>query len=109
MLAIGLLTRVAALFQIPILLGAVFSVSLPQMLTLEPRQNLEFAALVLFPTVLVAVRGAGRCSLDYYLSVHGPDRPVVPDAAHADSCCAVSGWLRRSGSTARHTRRPRRR
>lgn len=84
LLAIGLLTRVAALFQIPILLGAVFYVYLPKIVTLEPRQNLEFAALVLFLTVLVAVRGAGRCSLDYYLSRSAAGEPVA-DVTHAGS------------------------
>ena len=85
LLAIGLLTRVAALFQIPILLGAVFYVYLPKMVTLEPRQNLEFAALVLFLTVLVAVRGSGRCSLDYYLARHPQTGPSAAEAAHSES------------------------
>ena len=85
LLAIGLLTRVAALFQIPILLGAVFYVYLPKMVTLEPRQNLEFAALVLFLTVLVAVRGGGRCSLDYYLARHPQTGPSAAEAAHSET------------------------
>jgi uncharacterized membrane protein YphA (DoxX/SURF4 family) len=66
-LAIGLLTRLAALLQIPILLGAVFYVHLPHMALIEPRQNLEFSALVLFLLVLVVAYGAGRFSVDHLL------------------------------------------
>ena len=69
MLVLGLLTRVAALAQIPVLLGAVFYVHMPKLsgLTQETvgRQNLELSALVLFLTVLVLLHGAGRFSLDY--------------------------------------------
>src|SRR5262245_36598418 len=52
MLAIGLLTRAAALAQLPILLGAVFYIHLPKLtlMSVEPRQNLELSALVLFLT-----------------------------------------------------------
>src|SRR6185295_2854788 len=46
--AIGLLTRVAALSQIPILIGAAFYVYLPDAIYFEPRQSLEFSVLVLF-------------------------------------------------------------
>ena len=66
-LAVGLLTRLAALLQIPILLGAVFYIYLPQMALIEPRQNLEFSALVLFLLVLVAAYGSGRFSVDHIL------------------------------------------
>lgn len=67
MLLIGLLTRIAALAQLPLLLGAVFYVYLPRLATLELRQNLEFTALVLFLLSVVAVAGAGRFSVDYWL------------------------------------------
>ena len=67
LLAIGLLTRLAALLQIPILLGAVFYIYLPQMTLIEPRQNLEFSALVLFLLVLVVAYGSGRFSVDHIL------------------------------------------
>jgi uncharacterized membrane protein YphA (DoxX/SURF4 family) len=68
LLALGLLTRFAAILQIPILLGAVFYVYTPQVFTLEPRQSLELAALVLFVLVLIATFGAGRLSLDHWLA-----------------------------------------
>lgn len=68
LLTIGLLTRLAALAQIPILVGAVFYIHLPKMVSMEPRQNLEFSALVLFLIVLIFLRGAGRYSVDWHLS-----------------------------------------
>jgi len=68
LLTIGLLTRIAALVQIPILLGAIFYVHLPNMMRVEPRQELEFATLVLFLLVLVFMYGGGRWSVDYLLS-----------------------------------------
>jgi len=66
LLAAGLLTRVAALVQIPVLIGAVFFVHLNDGL-LEVGQSLEFSALVLFLLVLILFHGSGRLSLDYYL------------------------------------------
>jgi putative oxidoreductase len=68
LLAIGLLTRAAAIAQIPILLGAVFHVFLPKVMLYEPRQNFEFAALVLFLLIVVAFYGPGRWSVDYLLN-----------------------------------------
>lgn len=80
-LAIGLLTRLAALLQIPILLGAVFYVYLPQMALIEPRQNLEFSALVLFLLVLVVAYGAGRFSVDHLLGKHDHSHAPAHSAA----------------------------
>ena len=68
LLAIGLLTRLAALAQIPILIGAIFYIWLPEVLVFEQRQNLEFSALVLFLLTLIFVYGAGRFSLDYLIT-----------------------------------------
>lgn len=67
-LAIGLLTRIAALVQVPILFGAVFLVHVQDGL-LTANQSLEFAALVLFLLVIIALFGAGRWSIDHYLFV----------------------------------------
>lgn len=67
LLAIGLLTRFAALLQIPILMGAVFYVYMPTMTLIDSRQSLEFSALVLFLLVLIAAFGAGRFSVDHLL------------------------------------------
>ena len=77
LLTVGLLTRLAAFAQLPILLGAVFYVYLPQMATVEPRQNLEYSALVAFLLFFLGVFGAGRWSVDYLLS---RKRDVVPVA-----------------------------
>lgn len=66
MLAFGLLTRLAALAQIPILVGAVFFVHRGEGLFTRA-QNLEFTLLVLFLLVLVFAHGPGRWSVDYYL------------------------------------------
>jgi uncharacterized membrane protein YphA (DoxX/SURF4 family) len=79
MLAAGLLTRLAALFQIPILAGAVFLVHLPQGL-LTADQSLEFAALVLFLLVVVFVFGPGEWSADRYVFEQEPQlREEAPD------------------------------
>src|SRR5438552_1847072 len=72
LLAAGLLTRIAALVQLPILLGAIFWVYLPKMVAVEPRQNLESSALVFFLMLLILIFGAGRWSVDNFLSRRQP-------------------------------------
>jgi putative oxidoreductase len=68
-LTLGLITRAAAAVQLPILLSAVFYVHLPHVITsVEARQSLEFAGLVLFLLSLISIYGAGRWSLDYLLA-----------------------------------------
>ena len=62
----------AALAQVPVLVGAMFWVYLPKVMAVEPRQNLEFSALVLFLMLMILVFGAGRWSLDHYLSRREP-------------------------------------
>ena len=66
MMAIGLLTRLAALLQLPILIGAVFFVHLQDGLFARS-QNLEFSLLVLLLLVLICAHGSGRWSVDHYL------------------------------------------
>jgi uncharacterized membrane protein YphA (DoxX/SURF4 family) len=66
MMALGLLTRFAALVQLPVLLGAVLFVHLEEGLFTRV-QNLEFALLVLFLVFLVMLHGSGRWSMDHYL------------------------------------------
>lgn len=63
LLLIGLYTRLAALVQLPILVGAVFLVHWQDGL-LSADQSFEFSALVLFLLVLVGIFGGGRWSLD---------------------------------------------
>lgn len=68
LLALGLLTRLAALAQIPVLAGAVFFVHLEQgLFTTNPDQSLEFSALVLFVLILVFLFRSGPWSVDHYL------------------------------------------
>src|SRR5687767_15118085 len=64
LLAIGLLTRFAAILQLPVLLGAVFYVYAPRVVAfgvmeVEPRQSFELAAFVLFILALISGFGAG--------------------------------------------------
>src|SRR5262249_40538933 len=73
LLAIGLLTRLAALAQIPILLGAVFAVHLPAVQAAAPREGVEFSALVLFLLVLIFLRGSGPWSVDARIFGRGQD------------------------------------
>lgn len=68
LLAVGLVTRWAALAQVPVLLGAVFYIYLPRLVSIEGRQNFEFTALVLFLTILLSLHGGGRWSIDHLLS-----------------------------------------
>ena len=75
LLALGLATRAAAIAQLPILIGAVAYVHLPELTLMgaEPRQNLELSALVMFLTLLVALYGPGRFSIDAVIAkpAHG--------------------------------------
>lgn len=72
MMAAGLLTRLAALVQIPVLVGAVF-VSQLQGGLMSADQSFEFSMLVLFLLVLIFLYGSGRWSADYYLFVKKAD------------------------------------
>jgi uncharacterized membrane protein YphA (DoxX/SURF4 family) len=84
LLAVGLLTRFAAVAQLPILIGAVFYVHMPEftLMSVEPRQNLELSALVLFLTCLVCLHGSGRFSVDHLITKGQPqDTPPVPKPA----------------------------
>lgn len=65
MLLFGFATRIAALSQLPLLIGALFYIYLPSFTTLELRQNMEFTALVLFLLSVIAVHGSGRYSVDH--------------------------------------------
>ena len=67
LLAAGLLTRLAAAVQVPIVLGAVLMVHLREGL-FGASQNFEFAALVLFLLLLTVVYGGGPWSADHFLA-----------------------------------------
>lgn len=66
LLAAGLLTRIAALIQIPILAGAIIFIHLQEGL-MTVGQSLEVAALVLFLLVVFALFGAGPYAVDGYI------------------------------------------
>ena len=61
-LTLGMLTRVAALIQVPILAGAAFLVHLPSVGLLSPA--FAFSALVLALLVVLTIWGSGPWSLD---------------------------------------------
>ena len=66
LLLLGLVTRIAALAQIPILLGALYA------LTARPefsayKSDLWLAIILLFLLVLFAVTGGGRASVDHHI------------------------------------------
>jgi putative oxidoreductase len=63
MLTVGVLTRIAAWVQIPILAGAVFMHRGDGLMT--SGQSLEFASIVFFLLVVFAVSGAGPLSVDH--------------------------------------------
>jgi putative oxidoreductase len=66
LLAIGLISRIAALIQIPIILGAIFLVHFQQGLFTK-EQSLEFVILVLVLLITFVIYGSGRLSVDYVL------------------------------------------
>lgn len=71
-IAMGLLTRICALANIPILLGAVFFVHSPTGL-FHVYPVLSLSILVLFLLVFFAVVGSGRISVDEFMRRH-PER-----------------------------------
>jgi uncharacterized membrane protein YphA (DoxX/SURF4 family) len=66
LMAFGLVTRLAAAIQIPVLAGAVLLVHRREGL-FTPQMTLELTILVLVLLVLFAVRGAGRLSVDAWM------------------------------------------
>lgn len=82
MLALGFLTRIAALAQIPLLAGAVLFVHRGEGL-MAVSQSLEFAALVLVLLSVFLINGAGRLSLDH--AVFGQRSSPKPNGAPVPS------------------------
>jgi putative oxidoreductase len=80
-LLLGLFTRSAAIIQLPILASALFYIHLPNMVaSVEARQSVEFAGLVLFLLALISVYGAGRWSMDNWLGRQEFKKLFEPDA-----------------------------
>ena len=66
LMMVGLLTRLGALIQIPILCGALGFVHSKEAL-FSTNQNFELTALVLFLLALFCIIGSGNLSLDYHV------------------------------------------
>jgi len=80
MLMFGVLTRVAALLQVPILAGAVVFIHLEQGL-LTVGQSLELASLVLFLLAIFVLFGSGPISVDQYLATKKVNAQTVGTGA----------------------------
>jgi putative oxidoreductase len=67
LLAVGLMTRVVALLQIPILIGAIIFIN-AQLSGFAAQSELGLALLVLLLDILFLIEGSGPLSLDGYFS-----------------------------------------
>lgn len=83
LLMIGLFTRYAAVIQIPILVSAVFFVSMGSGLA-SGNQSLELSGLVLVILAVILVFGPGRYSLDYKRFSRG-GYVKAPEPRYSDS------------------------
>lgn len=81
MLAFGILTRIAAAAQLPVLIGAVFFVHRSEGL-MAASQSLELSALVLVLLGVIAVAGPGPISVDGDSRAHVPLPPGLPTELH---------------------------
>jgi uncharacterized membrane protein YphA (DoxX/SURF4 family) len=68
-IVLGLLTRVSALVQIPILLGAIIFINLNSRLAFS-FPELLLAIVVLILSVFFALAGGGKISMDNYAKRH---------------------------------------
>jgi putative oxidoreductase len=71
LIAIGLVTRFAIIFQIPILLVAVFFVNVKQGF-ISVSNNLEFglSLVVLILLLVFLIMGSGKWSIDHWMKTH---------------------------------------
>ena len=68
LIAIGLITRISAAFNIPILAGAVLFINLPQ--GLEAGTELSLSVLILFLLIFFLIYGSGHFAVGKYLATH---------------------------------------
>jgi uncharacterized membrane protein YphA (DoxX/SURF4 family) len=80
LLAFGLLTRIAAAVQVPVLIGAVIVHAPDGVFALG--QSLEFAAFVLVTLLFIIAAGPGRLSVDHYTFRRKITGHAGADAAH---------------------------
>jgi uncharacterized membrane protein YphA (DoxX/SURF4 family) len=73
LLAIGMLTRIAALVQIPILLGAIIFINTSTS-TFTPFSELALSVLVLILLVYFIIAGNGPWSFDWFVERDNKDR-----------------------------------
>lgn len=66
MLALGLLTRIAVILQLPILLGAVFFVHMRDIFMVTASE-LEYSILVLVLLIVFFFYGGGKLSMDHFI------------------------------------------
>lgn len=66
---LGLFTRIAALLQLPVLLGAIFFV-IPRQSVLESGQEFALSIIVLTLLILVLIKGSGKLSMEAYKKTH---------------------------------------
>ena len=81
LLAFGLLTRIAAAVQVPVLVGAVIVHALDGIFAMG--QSLEFASLVLVTLLFIIAVGPGRLSVDHHTFRRTPTSTEGTDEAHA--------------------------
>ncbi len=68
-IALGLLTRVGVIANLPVLIGAVFFVNLtPNLFNVYP--ELSLSVVVLLGLLFFLVEGSGRVSVDEYMRTH---------------------------------------
>jgi putative oxidoreductase len=77
LITFGLLTRITALLEIPILIAEVFFVSLPQKF-LVVNSGMAVSVVVLFLLLFYMLFGSGKVSIDNYMKSH-PDINVNMD------------------------------
>lgn len=71
LIAVGLVTRFAILFQIPILLVAVFFVNIDSgFLSVSNNLEFELSLIVLILLLVFLIFGSGKFSLDNYMKEH---------------------------------------
>lgn len=75
MIIIGMLTRIAVVFQIPVLLGAIIFVEASEGI-LTANTNFWFAVLVLFMLIFFFIYGSGPWSVDALLEKNRKDWDV---------------------------------
>lgn len=74
LIAFGLITRISAGVQLPIVLGAVLFVNAPNAGLIHPSAELLLSLAVLLLLVVFMIFGSGTVSADAYLKEHENDR-----------------------------------